>query len=395
MIGGVAAGLAEHFGLPVLYVRIAFVVATWFNGAGLIAYALMWRFLPLAADRAAPGLEAAARRGARTTSTRSMASADALQTFAILAVGVGVLWLLQVWGLGVGWAVLAPLILAVTGVALIWRQFDDAAWSRWMFQSSGLGALARLALGTLLVVSAGLYFVTQERGWAGLADVVSAVAVALAGLALILGPWIYKLSTELASERRERLRSQERADVAAHLHDSVLQTLALLQRSADDPAAVATLARRQERELRAWLFGDESDRGETLAAAVRSIAAEIESDHQVEVDVVTVGDRPLDAGLRATTQATREAVVNAAKHARVSHIDVYVEVAEAGVDIFVRDRGVGFDPEVIDGDRMGLRRSIIDRLERHGGAAAIKSQPGWGTEVHLSLAAPSQREPAS
>ena len=385
MVGGVAAGLAEHLGIPVLYVRIGFVVATWFNGAGLIAYALMWRFLPLATPELAPGLEAASRKGNRTLSSESSRTADVIQTVAMLAVGGGVLWLLQVWGVGVGWALLAPLLLALGGIALIWRQFDDAAWSRWMFHNSGFGSVARMALGALMVAIAGLYFLTQERGWTGIADIVSALGVAIVGIGLILGPWIYKLTTELSSERRERLRTQERADVAAHLHDSVLQTLALLQKNAADPAAVATLARRQERELRDWLYGDESDRGDTLVAELKVNAAEVEADHNIAVEVISVGDAILNSGLRAAAKAAREAMVNAAKHAATTRIDVYVEVGAESADVFIRDRGAGFDLASIGEDRRGVRGSIIERVERHGGTATIKSAPGEGTEVRIAV----------
>ncbi len=379
--------MAEHFGVPVLYVRIAFVATTWFNGAGLIAYALLWRFLPLAAaaDRS-PGLAAAARRGERPAAAPQSRSTDVVQTFAILAVGAGVLWLLEAGGIGIGWAVLAPLLLAVGGLALIWRQFDDVTWSRWMFQTSGLGSMARMALGATMVAVAGLYFVTQERGWSGVADVVSALAVAVVGLALILGPWIYKLSSELSTERRERLRTQERADVAAHLHDSVLQTLVLLQKNAADPAAVATLARRQERELRDWLYGDDGGGDDSLVAAVKADAAAVESDHRVVIEVVAVGDIVLDQHVRAAAQAAREAMTNAAKHSGVNRIDVYLEVGAESVDIFVRDRGCGFDPLAIAGDRMGIRRSIIERVKRHRGTVDIKSSPATGTEVHIALA---------
>lgn len=377
--------MAEHFGVAVVYVRIAFVVATWFNGAGVLAYALLWRFLPLATPGQTPGLESASRRGNRTGARTTTPVTDIMQTIAVLAVGAGVLWLLQVWGFGVGWALLAPLLLALGGVALIWRQFDDATWSRWMFQNNGAGSYARIALGAAMVAVAGLYFLTQERGWAGLADLVSALGVALVGLGLILGPWIYKLTTDLATERRERMRTQERADVAAHLHDSVLQTLALLQKNASDPATVATLARRQERELRGWLYGIEADRADTLVTALKAEAVEVETDHKVAVDVISVGDAELDEHLRAAARAAREAIVNAAKHADVGHIDVYIEVRDTEADIFVRDRGVGFDLDTIGADRMGLRGSIVERVERHGGTAEIRSTPGDGTEVRIVI----------
>ena len=175
-----------------------------------------------------------------------------------------------------------------------------------------------------------------------------------------------------------------RADMAAHLHDSVLQTLALIQRQASDPKAVASLARRQERELRSWLYGETLDAATVKAALVAS-AAEVEDDHGVDVEIVVVGDRDLDSELRPLVQAAREAMVNAAKHAGVNKVDVYAEVDDDAVEVFVRDRGQGFVLEEVPGDRMGVRRSIVERLRRAGGNATIRSGPGEGTEVRLEM----------
>ena len=386
-MGGVAAGVAEHFGIGVMYVRLAFVVATFFNGAGVVAYLLLWRFLPLREPQLSPGLESATRAGYReqTRPTGKRAAFEVLQTAAVCAIGLGLLLLLQVSGRGISWRLLVPLLIGLVGLALIWRQFDDANWSRWMRQTSGWGSAARIAAGVVLVGFAGLYFLSQERGWSALVDLASATGVAVIGLGLILGPWIYKLTSDLRAERRERVRSQERADVAAHLHDSVLQTLALLQKNAGDPGTVATLARRQERELRAWLYGDENESGDSLVAVLRAAAADVETGHVTPVEVIAVGDVGLGPDVSALAKAAREAMINAAKHAHVDRIDVYVEVAERRVDVFVRDRGVGFDSETIAEDRMGVRGSIIGRIERHGGTATIKSAPGDGTEVHMSI----------
>jgi signal transduction histidine kinase len=181
------------------------------------------------------------------------------------------------------------------------------------------------------------------------------------------------------------VRTQERADMAAHLHDSVLQTLALIQKNSQDSALVARLARSQERDLRAWLFEGESKDSDTLAGAMRTIAAEVEDNHGVDVDLVCVGDCPFTERLRALVNATREALVNAAKHAGTGKVDVYVEVTPSSIEVFVRDRGVGFDPDAVPEDRMGVRGSIVDRMDRHGGRAEIRSTPGEGTEVRLRL----------
>ena len=383
LVGGVATGVAEHFGVPVLYVRLAFIVATWLQGMGVIAYLLLWRFLPLRQPELSPGLESATRRGLRTSSRPG--AFEVFQTVALGAVGIGVMFLIQASGRGIAGGLFAPLLIGVVGLAVIWRQFDDAAWGRWMRQTRGFAFALRVAAGAVLVAIAGIYFLSQERGWSGIVDLASAVAVAGLGLLLILGPWITKLLGDLSEERRERVRSQERADVAAHLHDSVLQTLALLQKNAGDSATVATLARRQERELRAWLYGNDEKPGDSLVAALRASAADVEDAHRVPVEVIAVGDAPLDPDVAAIAKAAREAMINAAKHAQVDRIDVYAETDGRTVEVFVRDRGVGFDTESIAEDRMGVRGSIVGRLERHGGTATIRSAPGEGTEVALSV----------
>jgi signal transduction histidine kinase len=208
----------------------------------------------------------------------------------------------------------------------------------------------------------------------------------VAAIGVILTPWWLRLVRGLTEEREERVRSQERAELAAHLHDSVLQTLALMQKRADDPRAVAALARRQERELRSWLNGGR--RGEpaaSLAAALQTAVAEVEDDHGVPVDVVAVGDCPLDEPGAALVAAVREAVLNAVKFAGGAPVSVYAEVAPERVEVFVRDRGPGFDLAAVPGDRRGLRESVLGRMERHGGRAEVHTRPGTGTEVELVL----------
>ncbi len=384
ILGGVAAGLAEHLAIPVLWVRVGFVVGTWFNGAGLIAYLMLWRFLPMAEPEQSLGLESAERRGLRIAGAR-IGGREIAQTLAVTALGAGVLVLLQVTGRGVSDSVLLPLLAGIVGIVVIWRQLDDATLSQWVRQSSGWGSMVRIAAGAGLLAVAAIYLVTQERGWGALMDLGAATLIALTGVGLILGPWIGSLLTDLTSERRERVRSQERADVAAHLHDSVLQTLALLQKNAADPALVATLARRQERDLRSWLYGHEEPAGDSFAASLHAGAAEVEVSHRVPIEVVTVGDAPVTADVGALVRAAREAMVNAAKHAGVDRIDVYAETNGRQLDVFVRDRGAGFDPDQIADDRLGVRESIIRRMERHGGTAAVRSVPGEGTEIHLSV----------
>jgi len=189
----------------------------------------------------------------------------------------------------------------------------------------------------------------------------------------------------LAREQAARARADERAEVAAHLHDSVLQTLAMIQRDPTATDQVRGLARGQERELRRWLY--EADEG--LAAgfreAVKTMAAEIDDMSDAAVEVVVVGDAPMDEHLDAIVRAGREAVLNAAKHAATEEVTVYAEVGPGYSELYVKDRGIGFDPKGVPEDRRGIADSIVGRMERHGGTAAIKSADGEGTEVRLSL----------
>jgi len=203
-------------------------------------------------------------------------------------------------------------------------------------------------------------------------------------LLLAAAPWFIRVRRSLTAAREEKMLADARADMAAHLHDSVLQTLALIQRQASDPKAVTSLARRQERELRTWLYGETTDAASVKAALVAA-AAEVEDDHGVDVEIVVVGDRDLDPELKSLVQAAREAMTNAARHAGVAKIDVYAEVDERLVEVFVRDRGRGFVLEEVPADRMGIRGSIIERLRRAGGNATIRSVPEQGTEVRLEM----------
>jgi signal transduction histidine kinase len=214
---------------------------------------------------------------------------------------------------------------------------------------------------------------------------VLAVLVSGLGVTLVFGPWMIRLASDLGVERRERIRQEERAEMAAHLHDSVLQTLALIQRS-DEPKRMVTLARAQERELRKWLYDRAPESAkERLSDALQVAADRVEADFDIPVEVVTVGDAPLDERLLALARATGEALTNAAKHAKVDRISLFVETTDHQTEVFVTDQGVGFEPATIDGDRRGITDSIVGRIRRHGGEAAVYSQPGEGTEVHLTM----------
>ncbi len=380
LVSGVSAGVAEHLGVDTLWVRLAFTVTAALNGAGIIAYLLLWRFLPIADDAASPGVEAAGRLGMRTR--RQMTWVDHTRAVAILALGAGVGLAFQISGNGIAWGVFVPLLVGGAGIAVMWRGLDDV---RLVAQNLRWWSVVRVLVGVALVLVAGAFLVTVEAGWSALVDAGAALAVAIVGVGLLVGPWVASLVSDLGAERRERVRSQERADVAAHLHDSVLQTLSLLQKYADDPGTVATIARRQERELRAWLYGDDHIAQGTLMAALRAVVDEVEDDHRIAIELVAVGDCALDADGAALVRAAREAMVNAAKHSGADRVDVFAEATPRMIEVFVRDRGVGFDPDRVESDRLGLRGSIYERMQRHGGAAQVRSAPDSGTEVALSL----------
>src|SRR3954454_10749589 len=278
--------------------------------------------------------------------------------------------LLRTWGV---WflsdRIVGPLVIAAAGGALIWRQSQAApSAEERATQRRALPrqAVNRVGAGVALVVGGALIFLWLNDMLAAAGDVIVPVVVILVAAAIILAPWWLRLVRSVASERAARIRSQERAEVGAHLHDSVLQTLALVQKRADDPAAVAALARRQERELRAWLNNTRPAGTATVAGALEGAAAEVESDHHVPIEVVTVGDGPLDERAAALVAATREALVNASKFAGPEPISLYLEVADGRYDVFIRDRGPGFAADDVPADRRGVRDSIVGRMERHG-----------------------------
>jgi signal transduction histidine kinase len=281
---------------------------------------------------------------------------------------------LALHAIGLADAVLWPAVLVATGAYLIqWRREAQPRRTR---QRTLIGA-------SLIVLAAVLFTISVSSGDTG-GSLVAPTGL-LVVLCLVVGPWIWRLGQERDAERLARIRAQERADLAARVHDSVLQTLALVQRSADDPKRVAALARRQERELRAWLYGDRVESGDLLGGALEDAVADIEELHGVRVELVQSGDRPLDERLRALVLATREALTNAAVHANVGEVSLFVQVGEEEIAVYVRDRGAGFDPASVPGDRRGIAESITGRLERAGGAVTVRSVPDEGTEVELRL----------
>jgi signal transduction histidine kinase/phage shock protein PspC (stress-responsive transcriptional regulator) len=402
-LGGVCAGVARRYGVEPWLVRLAFVVAAAAGGVGLALYALGWLVIP--AGDAPPGSR-------RRLPTGRAAVEVALGTGLLL---LSVLLTFRALGLWFSDAVVWPLVLIASGGALIWRaSLGDARAER----ASGVverlrpaaeqvrGALSgprtetarrptvarsaaqisRVGVGIALVIAAGFAFLQATGALSAARDVLLSVIAVVVVLGVIFAPWIMRLVRSLADERAERIRSQERAEVAAHLHDSVLQTLAMVQRRASEPHEVAALARRQERELRAWL-ADRPAPGQVarVGPALEAAAAEVEERHGVPVEVVAVGDRDLDPAAEAVVAAAREAMTNAAKFGGGSTVDVYAECGGGRLQVFVRDRGRGFDPAAVPADRRGVRESIVGRMERHGGRATITSAPGAGTEVELTL----------
>ncbi|MDQ3897203.1 MAG: PspC domain-containing protein [Actinomycetota bacterium] len=379
LLGGVCGGVARAIRLDPLLVRVAVVALTVAGGTGALLYVVAWLLLPEEGRDRSLAQDAARNR-----------THDVGEVLAVGSIVLGVLLLVRATGIWFGDAFVWPLLLAGVGLAVIWRQAGDddrSSLLRVVDLRSRRAALARVGVGVALVVSGVAAFLAASDAFSAVRQGLLASAAIVGGLALITGPFWVRMGRDLASERRQRIRSEERAEVAAHLHDSVLQTLALIQRNADDPRAVVTMARRQERELRGWLFEhDHAQPGaDSLAAALARAGEEVEGLHGVNIDVVAVGDLPIDERGAALVAAAREAMVNAAKWSGDDTVSVYAEVRDGEVSVFVRDWGAGFDLDAVAPDRHGVRESIVDRMARHGGKAAIRSTPGEGTEVELRL----------
>ncbi len=393
LVGGVCVGLADYLGIEPIIARAAMLGVAAASGVGIVLYPLAWALIP--AERSQPW-------------SWRRAFARGREALAIAVLTVAALFALRRLGLWFGDIVVWPLVLGSCGLALMIRQITAPDWDLpraapradrpappgeappsaaprdprlpWRrFPAGVLGAV--LLMGALLVGLRNSGLVTVHG------HAFSGSLTIMFVLVLVLSPLVFAQARRLTGERRERIRSEERAEMAAHLHDSVLQTLALIQRRADDPAQVVGLARAQERELREWLLDRDGlgDEPGSLRAGLERAAQEIEALHSVRVETVVVGDCPLDTRMGGLVAAAREALTNAAKFAQVSQIDLYAEAGDDRVECFVRDRGVGFDPARIPGDRQGIRRSIRERMDRHGGQAFVRSAPGQGTEVELAM----------
>lgn len=382
MLAGVAGGVAGHLGLDPLVVRLAFLALSLAAGFGILTYLLLWVLVPAeAVDAATP------KRHIPRPASRELLGGGLLIAGVLI-----ILWFSGLWfGDSIAW----PVTLAAIGFAILWaRGSGDEGRARLDLASIGTPletlirtreSRPRLIAGALLILGGMVVFLAATTTLAAAANVVLAVVVTAGGLALLAGPWLWRLANDLIEERTARIRTQARAEMAAHLHDSVLQTLALIQRS-KEPREMVTLARTQERDLRAWLYGRApSVHGVRLHDAIDAMAGRLERAHQLKIEAVVVGDAEMDDDLRALVAALSEAVVNAGKHAGVADVSVYVEVEEDRVNGFVRDSGAGFDPTAVPEDRRGIADSIVQRIERHGGTVEIRSRPGAGTEVQVHL----------
>lgn len=374
VIGGVAGGVADHLGVDAFRVRVVFVVLSALAGAGVCAYGLLWFMCP-------PG-----------TDTEPPTSSERRQGIGLAIVGVVAVVSVGFVASGTPAQFLIPLVVVAVGASLVWRELD----STWRPRSASARAITwtRIAGGaTLVVIGLVVVVLAGNNRIGGLSTTLLAVAATVLGVLLLTIPLWLRMARMLGAERAARIRNAEREEIAAHLHDSVLQTLALIQKRSGHAEEVQRLARSQERELRRYLFEGEGQQSDSLTTALKAVAAEVEDHYGVEVEVVTVGDVTADdpswsgdhRRWAALIAATREALVNAAKHSGERSVDVYAEVESSQVEVFVRDRGVGFDPDQVPEDRRGVSGSIKARVQRHGGSVEIKSSAGRGVDVRMSM----------
>ncbi|UUL77574.1 PspC domain-containing protein [Pseudarthrobacter sp. Fe7] len=420
VIAGVCSGLAAHLGWPVKSVRLGMVLASFAGGAGLVFYAWLWIMVPTAdeaarrnARRPASPIAPAVSQPAQATSADDGTPAGAagpvpdgaavppgapwFRTHGMrygkeILLGCGLLlvagiMIAQLLGVDVSLGTLIPAAAVLGGASIAWMQLDDARRAGLVDKTRAdqAGGWGRLAAGLALVVAGVLVMVSGSGSWEQTWLALLASVAVLGGVVLVLLPWALKFWRDLEAERAGRIRETERAEIAAHLHDSVLQTLALIQRRAGNEHDVVRLARAQERELRGWLFQDPGRESGQLSDRIRAVAGEVEDLLGNAVEVVTVGDAAMTEAHEALVQASREAMLNASRHGGGT-VSVYLEASDGQAEIFIKDRGPGFELGDVPADRLGVRESIIGRMKRHGGSAAILSTD-HGTEVRLRLPA--------
>ncbi|HUG08794.1 MAG TPA: PspC domain-containing protein [Acidimicrobiia bacterium] len=368
LIAGVAGGMADTLGVKAGYVRAAFLTLVTVWGIGALIYLVLW-------------IATYERLGDREPEPVSTNQAAGLG-MAFL----GLLFLMAAAGLWPNAMLVLTAGALSFGIAALTDPSSPGPLAAFIDPDVERVGKSRLVIGVVLLTAGIVVFATAVGQVFEFGFVFLAVFLTGLGILVAFGPWVRKLLSDLSAERSERIRQEERAEVAAHLHDSVLQTLALIQRS-DDPRRMAMLARHQETELRDWLYGTVPLAGvDLMSTALKQAASRVEDDFQIPVDVVTVGDHSVDERTRAVISAATEAMVNAAKHAGVDRISLYFEVESDSVEVFVTDQGKGFDVNSISADRKGISESIRSRMEKIGGSAEIVSEPGEGTEVMLKLA---------
>ncbi len=385
ILGGVSGGIAREVGLETIWIRLSFVVLFAIGGWGGLLYLVAWGFMAQMeylgrgpATEPVPKGRSGRRRG--------------------IGAGLVVLALIVFFGglPGVGSDLMWPLGVLFAGILLVSRQVGTArlATTGGRFGTLQLIGGVVVALGGITLLLFSTFDSGNSVGMAGI-SIIAGVMVAI-GLVALSAPWWWRMVRDLDKERQARIRSDERAEVAAHLHDSVLQTLTLIQKQGNDPQTMRNLARRQERELRNWLDPDRADRsGQSVRGQLDEMATEVEDLHGVPVEVVVVGDCLVNEPVAAALAAAREAAVNAAKHSGAARVDVYAEVAESGLELFVRDTGIGFNVEAIAADRRGVRESLQGRMARAGGSVTIYSEPGAGTEIEISVPRPEASNPTN
>ena len=391
---GVCKGIALHLGISVMWVRLAFIALTCLYGAGIIAYVFLWIFMPAGDPQAVASAEhipveqaplargnQPAQAGVEDTAVSAESLSEAIQRApkpALVALAGFVLptiGLLLV-GTGADSQLIIPLLLGLAGIALAWMNLSPNGTQL----LSMLGGIALIFIGWAIYVSNVTYV-----GWGtSPRRIMLSGFIMIACIVLAVMPWANAMLQRLSREQALKEREEERADMTAHLHDGVLQTLALIQLHFEDPSTVFTLARGQERELREWLYQERSTSDRSVSAGLKQIAAEVEDEHGKPIEVVTVGDAHPSAQTDALLDATRQALVNAVTHGS-EPISLYCEATDTTVEVFVRDHGEGFDIDAIPPDRLGIRESIIGRIKRRGGTVEIVSRAGWGTEVRMHM----------